>query len=90
MNGMCYILEGQSAKNGLAADAVLTGELKDLDSSRYTHVQADVSDENDRRRLAELAWNWRGRLDVLVNCAGADILTGKTKKLSFEEKLQLL
>ncbi|MBQ3350303.1 MAG: SDR family oxidoreductase [Thermoguttaceae bacterium] len=86
-NGYDVILTGRSPFD---ADAVLTGELKDLDSRRYTHVQADVSDENDRRRLADQAWNWRGRLDILVNCAGADILTGKTKKLSFEEKLRLL
>jgi 3-oxoacyl-[acyl-carrier protein] reductase len=85
--GFDVILTGRSPFD---ADAVLTGELKDLDSSRYTHVQADVSDENDRRRLADQAWDWRGRLDILVNCAGADILTGKTKKLLFEEKLHLL
>ena len=86
-NGCDVILTGRSEFD---AHSVLTGELKDLDSSRYTHIQADVSDENDRRRLADQAWDWRGRLDILVNCAGADILTGKTKKLSFEEKLRLL
>ncbi len=86
-DGYDVILTGRSPFD---ADVVLTGELKDLDSSRYTHVQADVSDENDRRRLADQAWDWRGRLDILVNCAGADILTGKTKKLLFEEKLHLL
>ena len=86
-DGYDVILTGRSPFD---ADTVLTGELKDLDCSRYTHIQADVSDENDRRRLAEQAWDWRGRIDILVNCAGADILTGEAKKLTFEEKLRLL
>jgi NAD(P)-dependent dehydrogenase (short-subunit alcohol dehydrogenase family) len=37
---------------------------------RFLAVAADLSTDEGVRRTAELAWGWRGRLDVLVNAAG--------------------
>lgn len=41
-------------------------------------------------RLARAAWDWKGGVDVWVNNAGVDVLTGSAARLSFEEKLEAL
>jgi 3-oxoacyl-[acyl-carrier protein] reductase len=53
-------------------------------------LNADLADPAAIERLASSAWQWRGSLDLLVNNAGADVLTGGVAKLSFEKKLALL
>ncbi len=50
----------------------------------------DVSDAVERRRLVDEAWSWRGGVDVWVNNAGADVLTGEPASWTFAEKLQKL
>jgi 3-oxoacyl-[acyl-carrier protein] reductase len=40
--------------------------------------------------LVEEAWNWSGGVDIWVNNAGADVLTGEAARLSFHQKLDLL
>jgi 3-oxoacyl-[acyl-carrier protein] reductase len=53
--------------------------------------QCDLSDETEHARLVEAAWKWSGNgIDVWVNNAGADILTGKGGSASFDEKLKIL
>jgi 3-oxoacyl-[acyl-carrier protein] reductase len=52
-------------------------------------IRADVADEASVRTLAEAARDTLGRIDVWVNNAGADILTG-TATLSDVAKLDLL
>lgn len=47
---------------------------------------ADLRDVVEQDRLAALAWDWRP-IDVWVNNAGADVLTGAAAAWSFEEKL---
>jgi len=51
---------------------------------------ADFDDPAAVDRLAEAAWGWRGRLDVLVNAAGADVLTGENVKQPFDQRLARL
>jgi 3-oxoacyl-[acyl-carrier protein] reductase len=53
-------------------------------------VQIDISREADVERLAETVRERFGRVDVWINNAGADILTGRGAKLSALEKLDLL
>ena len=51
---------------------------------------ADLRDAAECRRLAEQAWEaWEG-LDVCVNNAGADTLTGEAARWPFERKLEEL
>ena len=52
--------------------------------------RADVADESSVRELGPAARKALGRLDVWVNNAGADILTGPGASLSDGEKLDLL
>ncbi|HUY90860.1 MAG TPA: SDR family oxidoreductase [Pirellulales bacterium] len=51
---------------------------------------ADVADPADRERLVERAWQWRGRVDIWVNNAGADVLTGEAARWPYERKLEAL
>ncbi len=47
----------------------------------------DLVEDSAHESLAEDAWNWRGGVDVWVNNAGADVLTGAAADWSFERKL---
>ncbi len=53
-------------------------------------LMADLRDPAACDELAENAWQVWGGLDVLVNNAGADTLTGEAARWSFEEKLEAL
>lgn len=61
------------------------------DVGRRAHVvQADTADPKDIERLARTACAAFGRVDVWINNAGADILTGSAASRSRLEKLDLL
>lgn len=51
---------------------------------------ADLADPSSHEALVEEAWNWRNGVDIWVNNAGADVLTGAAADWSFEEKLARL
>lgn len=53
-------------------------------------IAADLREPGENDRLVEQAWGRFGGIDVWVNNAGADILTGEAKDRSFQEKLDLL
>lgn len=53
-------------------------------------VQADVSNPDDIQNLIEQTQKTFGSIDVWVNNAGADILTGSAANLSLTEKLERL
>lgn len=55
-----------------------------------TAILADLCVPDQVDELVDLAWQWRGRIDIWVNNAGADILTGRMQRLSFEAKLEAL
>jgi 3-oxoacyl-[acyl-carrier protein] reductase len=60
-------------------------------SGRRVLVQrTDVAREEDIAALARSAREGLGRVDVWINNAGADILTGEAGKLSPREKLELV
>ncbi len=52
-------------------------------------ILADLNDLAEQDRLIQEAWNWRP-IDIWINNAGADVLTGAAAKWSFEEKLNAL
>jgi 3-oxoacyl-[acyl-carrier protein] reductase len=47
----------------------------------------DLADEADTLALEAHAWNWHGAVDIWVNNAGADVLTGEAAGWSFQQKL---
>jgi 3-oxoacyl-[acyl-carrier protein] reductase len=67
----------------------VAAEIRALGRQSRT-LLADLTDEAATAKFADQAWRWRQGVDIWVNCAGADVLTGAAAKLSFEEKLQKL
>jgi 3-oxoacyl-[acyl-carrier protein] reductase len=51
---------------------------------------AELATPDGAAQLAERAWNWRGGVDIWVNNAGADVLTGEAGHWSFDKKLEAL
>lgn len=51
---------------------------------------ADLADEAARDQFANDAWARRGSVDIWVNNAGVDVLTGDAKSWSFQQKLAAL
>lgn len=75
-------------RNAASAD-VLATELRSH-GRRAAVVLADVSDEKTLAAFVDRCWNEFGGIDIWVNNAGADLLTGEAAKLSFDDKLQRL
>jgi 3-oxoacyl-[acyl-carrier protein] reductase len=55
-----------------------------------TTLKADLSNGAACEAFAASAWQWKSRVDVLVNMAGADVLTGEAADWPFEKKLDAL
>jgi 2-amino-4-hydroxy-6-hydroxymethyldihydropteridine diphosphokinase len=53
-------------------------------------ILADLSDEQECAKLVQFAWELWPAIDIWVQCAGADTLTGEAAKWSFERKLEEL
>jgi 3-oxoacyl-[acyl-carrier protein] reductase len=61
------------------------------DGGRESQVLlSDLADPTGHAAFVESTWQWRGAVDIWVNSAGADVLTGEAARLSFERKLQRL
>lgn len=85
---------------GAGADVVLHGRRGQAASAlaeqiaaqgRQAHVVlADLTDSAQVQRLVESAWSWRGAVDIWINNAGADILTGPAARGTFVQKLDAL
>jgi 3-oxoacyl-[acyl-carrier protein] reductase len=54
-----------------------------------TVVKFDLNDEKGQDELLNAAWNWRP-VDIWINNAGADVLTGAAADWTFEKKLEAL
>jgi 3-oxoacyl-[acyl-carrier protein] reductase len=53
-------------------------------------VLADLTDIAQQDALVEQAFRWRSAIDIWINNAGADTLTGPAAKWSFERKLEAI
>ena len=51
---------------------------------------ADLADETALEPLVETAWKWQSGVDIWVNNAGVDVLTGSLAEASFAQKLERL
>ncbi len=67
----------------------LVSEIEGIGREAVT-LQADVADVTACKAFAASAWQWKSRIDVLVNLAGADVLTGEAAEWSFEKKIYAL
>ena len=71
-----------------AAESVAT-ELRLLGSRAFA-VMADVGEQDSLPAFVERCWTELGGIDIWVNNAGVDLLTGDSAKLEFADKLQRL
>lgn len=53
-------------------------------------VLADLTDPDASSSLIYRCWDWRGHVDIWINNAGADVLTGEAAHWTFDQKLQAL
>lgn len=53
-------------------------------------LPADLNLPEQADRLARAAWDWQHAVDIWINVAGADVLTGQAAQASFTDKLALL
>jgi 3-oxoacyl-[acyl-carrier protein] reductase len=77
------------ARENLAGAETTAAEIARL--GRRTEVLlVDLADAASHATLVERAWAWHGGLDIAVNNAGADVLTGEAASWPFEKKLATL
>lgn len=77
------------ANRSFARAEELARELRSR-GAKAVALQADLRDAAQCERLAERAFEALGGAEAWINNAGADILTGESRDLRFEEKLALL
>ena len=77
------------ARANRAGAEEVAGEVRRLGVESEV-VLADLSQFDQLTKFSADAWNWRGAIDVLVNNAGADTLTGDAAGWSFAQKLETL
>src|SRR5437899_18441 len=84
--GADVVLAYRSNRRGADETA---GRIREL-GRRAEPIRADVSEPGDLAGLADAARDAFGRVDVWVNNAGADVLTGDAARLPWIEKLDRL
>ena len=84
--GCNVIVHGHRNADSLKQLAV---EIEAIGGQVLTY-RADLADLPALHSLAADAWQWQGKLDLLVNNAGLDVLTGEAAKWSFDEKMERL
>jgi 3-oxoacyl-[acyl-carrier protein] reductase len=83
--GADVIVHGRSAERAKQ----VANEIRGM--GRRSHaIAADLAERSEGTRLVDESWNVWGGLDTWLQIAGADILTGAGRKLSYDEKLDVL
>lgn len=86
-DGFAVFLHARQSAEALRSVAQ---EIEQL-TQQPTHFSlADFDNQEARAEFVASAFGWHGRVDVWVNNAGADVLTGQGAKATFLEKLQRL
>ena len=70
----------------LAADEVAQ-QVRQLKHAAHVIV-CDLRHPETHHPFVDEAWHWRSRVDIWMNIAGADVLTGNAAKASFDEKIE--
>lgn len=87
--GYALVLHARQNVAGLQHTARSIKELEG-GSAELLCLTGDISQASACEDLTAAAFQWRGAVDVWVNNAGADVLTGRARELSFEVRLQRL
>lgn len=84
--GAAVVVQGNARRDALER---LAAEIQQLGRESIS-LPADLSQSAGRQQFVDAVWKWRSPVDVLVNLAGADVLTGIASEWSFEKKLDVL
>lgn len=82
-------LHGKSNLAGLCESGQLTKECTEPGVTCMFHV-ADLTCSESAKAMVECAFAQFGYVDAWVNAAGADVLTGDARQMSFSQKLDSL
>ena len=77
------------ARRSKAAAESAAREVRQLAGDALV-LLVDLADRSTHADLVEQAWRWRSRIDIWVNNAGADVLTGEAARWPFAAKLEQL
>ena len=77
------------AGHNRAAGSATVEQIRQL-GRKAELILADFTDDQAVASFAKSAWNWRAGVDIWINNAGGDILTGPFARERFEDKLRLL
>ncbi len=77
------------ARDSVDAALETAEQIRSLGRESEVHF-CDLASESAQDALADAAWHWRAGVDVWVNNAGVDVLTGTLATASFAEKLHRL
>jgi 3-oxoacyl-[acyl-carrier protein] reductase len=84
--GAAVLIHGR--ENQLAADDTARHIAEMPGQSQV--LLCDLANVSEHEQFVDRAWQWRNGVDIWVNNAGVDVLTGEGARLSFDEKLQRL
>ena len=76
-------------RRNVAAAERVAADVRSIGREAWV-IANDLADASQHESFVERAWNWRGGVDIWINNAGADVLTGDARGWSFEEKLAAL
>ena len=78
--------------HGFKSEAEAAGVVQQVQQlgRKSTFVKADLAETAGYEQFMEAAWQWQQKVNIWVNNAGVDVLTGPGAEDSFEEKLQRL
>ena len=77
------------AKRNAAGANQVASEIESL-GRRAEVILCDLADIKQHAGLVANAWSWQGRIDIWVNNAGGDVLTGEKADWAFDDKLAYL
>lgn len=80
---LVHARQNESAAGEVAEQVRATGQQANV-------ILCDLAETGNHELLVEHAFQWQGRVQVWVNNAGADVLTGAAANWSFDEKLAYL
>ena len=85
-SGASVIVHASKNRAGAEETASLIAEVE---SSSQIQI-CDFQNSDARANFIDNCWNWQNRVDIWINNAGADVLTGEAKEWSYEQKLEHL
>lgn len=88
--GASVIVHGRRQRQATDVVGQIRAAAGDASAVDVTTELCDLADVSTHEPLVERAWKWQGTVDLWINNAGVDVLTGPQADLSFDDKLHRL